>query len=630
MKRCPFCAEEIQDAAVKCKHCGEMLTPRAGAEDNLDRQVTISSMRPSRTGPNVAPPGEDASVRYDTLDSAVTRERGPTVLGGQYRILKKLGKGGMGVVYLAEDMEMDDRLVAIKVLPPELSDNERAVENLRREARIAIDLTHRNIIRLYGFHSDGDMKFLVMEYVDGQNLEQKLARSKDGKLRLEEMLPIIEKVAVALDHAHSQRPRVIHRDLKPSNIMLGKDGVVKLLDFGIAREMKDSFASTSGSLKVAGTPPYMSPEQVRGKAPSPAMDIYSLGVVCYECLRGRPPFHTGPLEYQILYEQPQPLDGVPEHVNQAILSALAKEVSKRPNRASDLVGLLSGRGPCGAQESGRTVHLPSTVRGRPALGEAWTVPDLSMTLVYVEAGSFQMGSDDSEVTNDERPVHAVAITRGYWMGKHEVTNTQYQSFVRQSGYDGSGEADDDYLRHYWDGGQGASTGDNHPIVCVSWNNAVAFCRWLTERERQAGRLPEGHVYRLPTEAEWEYAARGGAKSRGYKYAASNNLDEVAWYASNSGGETHPVGQKKANELGLCDMSGNVWEWCHDWYAEDYYGRSGASDPAGPASGRARVLRGGSWNRDPRYCRVADRGGNSPRHTGSHHGFRVVVSSGPLD
>ena len=131
MKRCPFCAEEIQDAAVKCKHCGERLAPRAVTEDDLDKHVMM--------------PGLGASVRYDTLDNAATEQNGPTILGGQYRILKKLGKGGMGVVYLAEDMEMGDRLVAIKVLPPELSDSVRAVENLRREAITAINLTHPNI-----------------------------------------------------------------------------------------------------------------------------------------------------------------------------------------------------------------------------------------------------------------------------------------------------------------------------------------------------------------------------------------------------------------------------------------------------------------------------------------------------
>jgi len=226
---------------------------------------------------------------------------------------------------------------------------------------------------------------------------------------------------------------------------------------------------------------------------------------------------------------------------------------------------------------------------RPAAGQNLVVADLGMEMVYVEPGSFQMGSNSGD--SDEKPVHAVRISRAFWMDKYEVTQSQYEAITGRN--------------------PSSFKGLNLPVDSVSWNDAVAFCRTLTDRERKAGRLPQGYVYRLPTEAEWEYAARGGSKSRGFEYAGSGSLDEVAWHSGNSGSKTHPVGQKNANELGLYDMSGNVWEWCHDSYDEGYYAKSPSSDPTGASSGGLRVLRGGSWLIIPWYCRASIRFRISP-------------------
>jgi formylglycine-generating enzyme required for sulfatase activity len=323
MKRCPYCDEEVRDNAVKCKHCGSML---GGTDrDTLDRAVTLGD--------------PDSGPQYDTLDAEATQDREAATLASQYRIVKKIGEGGMGVVYLAEDMEMGSRPVAIKVLPPLLARNIRAVENLRKEAITAICLNRPNIIRLHGFHSDGDIKFLVMEYVDGQTLEEKLVCSERGRMGLEEVLPIAEQIADALDYAHNQKPPVFHRDLKPSNIMIDKSGQVKLLDFGIAREMKDSYTRVTGQ-ETSGTVPYMSPQQINGDAPNPAMDIYSLGVTVYECLSGHTPFYTGDLKHQILNKRPPEIADIPEHVNAALQAALAKNIEDRSVDATALIGML--------------------------------------------------------------------------------------------------------------------------------------------------------------------------------------------------------------------------------------------------------------------------------------------------
>jgi len=214
--------------------------------------------------------------------------------------------------------------------------------------------------------------------------------------------------------------------------------------------------------------------------------------------------------------------------------------------------------------------------------------------VLIKGGTFMMGSNDGD--SDEKPVHRVTMDELY-IGKYEVTNAQYKAFVDASGYDGSGDADSDYLKHFR-GQSNMSTNDNHPIVWVSWKNAVAYCRWLSEQT--------GKKYRLPTEAEWEYACRGGTSTR-YSFGDSEStLGEYAWYRDNAGSKTHEVGSKKPNAWGLYDMHGNVWEWCADCYDKDYYSKSPEVDPRGPTSGQYRVLRGGSWLNIPRYLRSAVR------------------------
>ena len=233
----------------------------------------------------------------------------------------------------------------------------------------------------------------------------------------------------------------------------------------------------------------------------------------------------------------------------------------------------------------------------PAETETITVNGVSFTMVAVEGGTYWMGSadDDGDAYSDERPRHEVTLS-SFAIGQTEVTQELWEAVM------GSNPS---YFR-----------GSSLPVEQVSWNDCQEF---LTKLNALTGRQ-----FRLPTEAEWEYAARGGQSSRGYKYSGGDNIDEVAWYDDNSGFATHAVGTKAANELGLYDMSGNVWEWCQDWYSSSYYSNSAQSNPQGPDSGSYRVCRGGSWDFIAWYCRVANRNYYTPSVRHDPLGLRLAL------
>lgn len=227
---------------------------------------------------------------------------------------------------------------------------------------------------------------------------------------------------------------------------------------------------------------------------------------------------------------------------------------------------------------------------------SFKVKGVSLQMVYVEGGTFRMGATSeqgSDAWGWEKPVHSVTLS-GYYIGKTEVTQALWKAVM------GSNPS--------------CFKGDNLPVERVSWNDCQEFIRKLNALT--------GQNYRLPTEAEWEFACRGGNNSRGYKYSGSNNLGSVAWYDGNSGNKTHPVGTKAPNELGIYDMSGNVWEWCSDWYGD--YRRVAQTNPIGPYDGSYRVGRGGSWDAYARICRSSDRNGDSPALRSTNFGLRLAL------
>lgn len=223
-------------------------------------------------------------------------------------------------------------------------------------------------------------------------------------------------------------------------------------------------------------------------------------------------------------------------------------------------------------------------------------------MILAEGGTFMMGQADPNVscqgcTADEHPIHKVTVS-SYYICKYEVTQKEWLEVM---GTDPNFEDECETC----------------PIEGVSWKDVQIFLTKLNEKT--------GKQYRLPTEAEWEYAARGGKKNQGTYYSGSNNASEVSWFSVKTEQKLHPVGQKKPNELGLYDMSGNVWEWCSDYYAADYYASSPLENPKGPQTGKDRILRGGSWYNQSFDCRVTARYRFYPTFRTNANGFRLAMS-----
>ncbi|MBQ8607260.1 MAG: formylglycine-generating enzyme family protein [Bacteroidaceae bacterium] len=243
--------------------------------------------------------------------------------------------------------------------------------------------------------------------------------------------------------------------------------------------------------------------------------------------------------------------------------------------------------------NGWTIVTPETTK-------TFTVSGVSFNMIRVKKGTFTMGatSEQTGAFSDEKPAHTVTLTSSYYMGETEVTQELYQAVV----------------------GSNPSTysGTQKPVTDVSWNDCQTFITKLNNLT--------GLTFRLPTEAEWEYAARGGSKSKGYQYSGSNTIGDVAYYLDNNeffcSGATN-VKSKSPNELGLYDMSGNVSEWCQDWYGS--YSSSAQTNPTGPTSGSSRVIRGGAFVSYAWGCRVANRGSFTPSYACNNNGFRLVLS-----
>jgi formylglycine-generating enzyme required for sulfatase activity/tRNA A-37 threonylcarbamoyl transferase component Bud32 len=621
--------------------------------------------------------------------------RGEELLLGSYRILERLGEGGMGQVYKAHHVSMD-RTIALKMIPKERVTDPTAVGRFQREVRAIAKLSHPNIVIAFEVNQAGQTLFLAMEYVDGIDLARLVQQS--GPLSISRACEYIRQAAMGLQHAHERG--LVHRDIKPGNLMVTRPGadqrpVIKILDFGLARFESESAnaARLTQMGKVVGTVDYIAPEQAQDpRRADIRADIYSLGCTLFYLLTGKPPFPgkdvVEKIGARVLGDAPsvrQSRPEVPPALEQVLAKMMARDPANRFQTPGEVVRALvrhklEGRKPDSPPVEAEILpaslaRVPLAPRrrgegsfkkvsvvmavvlglvavlaigalltpknndvlkpGAPLAAVNASIPEkndaeageftnsIGMKLVLIPAGTFQMGSPPEEQgrSGNETPRHTVEISHPFFMGVYTVTQDEYQKVMgpNPSHFSPSG------------GGKTKVAGidtKRFPVEHVSWFDALAFCEklsWLDQEKRA------GHAYRLPTEAEWEYACRARTTTPfhfGNKLSSKDaNFDGTRPYGEAEKGpflgRPTTVGSYAKSAFGLCDMHGNVWQWCNDWHDEDYFKNTPQKDPPGPASGPygERSQRGGTWDRPGQDCRAATRGRGRPEIAGA--GFRVV-------
>ncbi len=545
-----------------------------------------------------------------------------------YVIQKALGQGSFGITYLAK-MKVSgalgslDMYVAVKEFfmrdingrNPDSTVTSGSQGGLcgkyrkkfAREAQNLGKMSYKGIIKVLEFFEANDTVYYSMEYVSGGSLDDCIKRK--GCLSESETLSISRKVLDALSYMHSKH--MLHLDLKPSNIMMDGDQP-KLIDFGLSKQYDDSGNPESSTTVGNGTEGYAPLEQSTYHGQSSksgvlpvTMDFYAFGATMFKMLTGKKPSNANDI-----FNDGFPIDklrSVSEGMQQVIMSLMQSKVKDRPQTDEAVRRLLDGLSNGGDNDEEWTrfenekeifVELESEYEPEPT-AYSCKVNGVSFDMIMVEGGTFTMGATSeqgSDAYRDEKPTHKVTLS-SFMIGKYEVTQALWRAVMG--------------------GNPSYFKGDNLPVEEVSWNDCQTFIKKLNSLT--------GKNFRLPTEAEWEYAARGGNKSRGYKYAGGDNIDDVAWYYGNSGNKTHAVGTKQPNELGLYDMSGNVYEWCSD--RKGSYRSTSQTNPTGATSvffHFTRVNRGGCWSSSAGRCRVSYRGLNAPDYSDYLLGLRLAL------
>jgi formylglycine-generating enzyme required for sulfatase activity/predicted Ser/Thr protein kinase len=594
---------------------------------------------------------------------------------GDYELLDEIGRGGMGVVYLARQSSLN-RPVALKMMIQGGFASPEMVRRFQNEAEAAASLQHPNIVSIFEVGFVDGLHYFSMDYIDGPSLAEVV---REGPLPAERAARYVELVAEAIHYAHQRG--ILHRDLKPSNVLIDPFDLPRVTDFGLAKRMDNDLGPTVTG-QILGSPGYMPPEQAAGRHAliGVTSDVYSLGAILYHLLTGRAPFVDNTAARIIERVQmevpisPRALDpGIPIELEAICLKCLRKEPRQRYGSAAELAADLR-HWQRGERIAAQPVGGGGTLRGwcqeHPRVVFAGFM--LLLAVAVAGYGGWLLGSGSRKAAL-KSPAREAAKIESYanWEPGQRWTNSlgmvfvpvagtgvrfsiwdtrvrDFEAFVQATGYDatrGMFSLRSDGLNQHGDTWKspGFAQGPTHPVCGVSWNDAKAFCAWLTTKEQREGKLKANQYYRLPMDAEWSLAAglsepsAGAPKDKSGKVAGvypwgtewpppsgtgnyageeinnvgtSANWNVISGYYDNFA-RTSPVGRFNDNRFGLYDMGGNVWQWCEDFH-------DGQSGP--------HVMRGAAWDdSSPRSLLSSNRapvGGGNRR---DNHGFRCVLA-----
>ena len=547
------------------------------------------------------------AVQYaDSFETSELQNLRPVMNGND----PVMTSGNFAVVFKMKD-ETTGELYALKCFTQDQNDLADAYRKIIEELRyvrspyfINLEYIDKGI---WAGDYDNAFPVLLMPWVEGESLDVHIAKLVDKD---PERLHLVAYEFSVMASWLVNQP-FAHGDIKPDNIMVRPDGSLVLVDYdGL---FVPSMRGTSS--REAGTPSFRHPNR-----PSMPFDekiddfpLASINLSLYLIALNPSLLKKYGAKDRLLFSEIDYMnladcklmdemfslfsDAQVQRLYALFLIALSEGCLQKcenilmllrpPHKDFKIAKLQGTRG-------NASLSLGSS---QPQQDLEFNVNGVKFTMKYVEGGTFMMGAldNDDEADDDENPSHKVRLD-SYYIGETQVTQALWQAVMGNN-------------PSYW-------TGDNLPVETVSWDDCQEFIEKLNSIT--------GKHFSLPTEAQWEFAARGGNKSRGFLYSGSDYLDEVAWYDDNSNEQTHSVALKKANELGLYDMTGNVWEWCKDWFDSDYYSNSPQDNPQGPGSGDGRVLRGGSWGSIAWGCRVSIRFYGNPGRCGGF-GLRLVLN-----